>query len=323
MYHSLLVPLDRSPFAEQALPLAVGIARRAHARLDLVEVHAVYSLEDRHAGWAPIDRERDAQRQLEEQLYLEATASLLTAVLPIMVSTGVLPGSVVLSEMVADSILERVRANQADLIVMATHGHSLLRRFSDGSVADELIRRAGVPVLLVRPVSTAPPNFAEPRLDNILIPLDGSTLAEQVIGPALDLAQLMKARLTLLRVIGPRSVRHNGAAGGSPKEAAAYLERVAARVREQCVSVQARVVVARHVADTISEEAAADGSRLIAVATHGRGRLARLLWGSVAHRLIRVSASPILVYHPSGNVAGQRRAETERWSGQPSTRSGT
>src|SRR5439155_14591928 len=55
MYRSLLVPLDRTSFAEQALPLAVGIARRASARLDLVEVHALYALEDPTAGWVPFE----------------------------------------------------------------------------------------------------------------------------------------------------------------------------------------------------------------------------------------------------------------------------
>src|ERR1700757_5185112 len=122
MYHSLLVPLDRSPFAEQALPLALGIARRAHARLDLVEVHALYALEGRHAGWVPFEPERDAQRKQQEQLYLDATATWLTSISPASVSTGVLAGSAVLAESVADSILRRARARKADLIVIATHG---------------------------------------------------------------------------------------------------------------------------------------------------------------------------------------------------------
>src|SRR6202030_2262247 len=105
---------------------------------------------------------------------------------------------------------------------------------------DELIRRAGVPVLLVRPGERAADIFPEPALDNILIPLDGSALAEQVLGPALGLARLTEARCSLLRIIAPRSFLHNGAPSGPTKEAAAYLECVAARVREQGVPVQAR-----------------------------------------------------------------------------------
>jgi hypothetical protein len=74
MYRSLLVPLDRSSFAEQALPLALSIARRAKARLDLAEVHALYALEHPTAGWVPFEPERDAERKRQEQLYLDATA---------------------------------------------------------------------------------------------------------------------------------------------------------------------------------------------------------------------------------------------------------
>src|SRR5258708_37874782 len=79
MYLSLLVPLDRSPCAEQALPLALSIARRANARLDLVEVHALYALEDPHAGWASFEPDRDAECTQQEQLYLAATAKWLTS----------------------------------------------------------------------------------------------------------------------------------------------------------------------------------------------------------------------------------------------------
>jgi nucleotide-binding universal stress UspA family protein len=217
------------------------------------------------------------------------------------VSTGLLPGSAVLSETVADSILERAWAGKADLIVMATHGRGPLSRFGTGSVTDELIRRAGMPVLLVRPGETAADIFPEPVLDNILIPLDGSALAEQVLGPALELARLMEARCTLLRVVEQPSSRHNGAPDGPPEEAAAYLERMAERVREQGVPAQVQIVVARHVAEAILEEAATQASDLIALATHGRSGLTRLLRASVADRLVRAAACPVLVYCPSGN----------------------
>src|ERR1700733_683830 len=106
MYLSLLVPLDRSSFAEQALPLALSIARRANARLDLVEVHALYAQEAPHAGWVPFEPERDAECQQQEQLYLDATAKWATAVSSVPATAGVLSGSTVLPETVATSILE-------------------------------------------------------------------------------------------------------------------------------------------------------------------------------------------------------------------------
>jgi nucleotide-binding universal stress UspA family protein len=300
MYRSLLVPLDRSSFAEQALPLALSIARQANARLDLVEVHALYALEDPIAGWAPYvyEPERDADHKRQEQLYLDGTARWLTSVSPVSATAVVLPGSVVLPETVADSILERARAGGADLIVMATHGRGPLSRILHGSVADELIRRAEVPVLLVRGSEKDPGIIPEPVLDNILILLDGSALAEEVLEPALDLARLMEAQCVLLRVIESRSSPANGVTGG-PREKAqaeAYLKHVARRVREQGLQVPTLVVVARHAIDAILEEAAAQASNLIALATHGRGGLQRLLLGSLADKLVRAAVAPVLVY---------------------------
>jgi nucleotide-binding universal stress UspA family protein len=302
MYRSLLVPLDRSSFAERALPLALSIARRANARLDLVEVHALYALEDRTAGWVSFEPERDAERKRQEQLYLDATAKWLTSMSLVSTTAGVLSGSAVLAATVADCILERARAGQADLIVMATHGRGPLSRFGNGSVTDELIRRARVPVLLVRASEPAPEIIPEPALANILILLDGSALAEQVLEPALDLARLMEARCSLLRVVESRCARADRVPGGSSEkvQAEAYLGHIAARVREQGVRVRARVVVARHAIEAMLEEAAAQASNLIALATHGRGGLQRLLWGSVADKLIRAAASPVLVYRPTG-----------------------
>jgi nucleotide-binding universal stress UspA family protein len=297
MYRSILVPLDRSWFAELALPLALGIARRANARLDLVEVHALYLLEDPYGGWSPFEPDRDAERKRQEQRYLDATAKWATCVSPVSVTRHVLSGSAVLPSTVAKSILERAHIGQADLIVMTTHGRGRLSRFGRGSVTDELIRRSDVPVLVVRP-EKAPGLNPEPVLDNILIPLDGSALAEQVLDPALDLARLMGARCSLLRVVETRSSPADRALCGSPEkaQAEAYLERVAARVREQGLPVRTRVAVARHAAEAILEEASAQASDLIALATHGRGCLQRLLLGSVAEKLVRAAASPVLVY---------------------------
>jgi nucleotide-binding universal stress UspA family protein len=304
MYLSLLVPLDRSSFAEQALPLALSIARQAKARLDLVEVHALYALEDPTAGRAHFEPDLDAERMRKEQLYLDATAKWMTAVAPVSVSTCVLSGSAVVPATVADGILERARAGQADLIVMATHGRGPLGRFGVGSVTDELVRRARVPVLLWRPGM-----ILESFLDNILIPLDGSALAEQALEPALDMARLMEARCSLLRVVASRSSPADRTPVGPPEKARAeaYLERVAARVREQGVQVRARVVVARHAVEAIREEAAAQGSNLIALATHGRGGLQRLLLGSVADKLVRAGAAPVLICRPAGVRAGLPR----------------
>ena len=112
MYRSILVPLDRSSFAEQALPLAFGIARRGNVPLDLVEVHALYALEDPLAGRLHFDKNEDAEWKQQEQVYLDATAKWAAVASQLRITTAVLSGSVVLPESVAASILERALRGQ-------------------------------------------------------------------------------------------------------------------------------------------------------------------------------------------------------------------
>ena len=217
MFLSILTPLDRTSFAEQSLPLAAGIARRANAKLDLVEVHSLYALEAPSAGWIPFDTESDDECRQQEQLYLDATAKRVTLMSEIPVTTGVLAGCVVLPKMIADSILERAKSDKTDLIVMVTHGHGQVNRAVGGSVADELVRRASIPVLLVRPGEKANDIIPEPVIDNILIALDGSPLAEQVLDPAFDLARLMEATCKLIRVVPPESSQGDLKSGMHPR----------------------------------------------------------------------------------------------------------
>jgi nucleotide-binding universal stress UspA family protein len=299
VYLSLLVPLDRSSFAEQAMPLALSIARRAGARLDLVKVHTLYALEEPSTGWAPFEPDRETECTQQEQLYLDATARWAATLSPVVVTTDVHNGSAVLPQTVAQSILERAQDVRADLIVMTTHGRGPLSRFGLGSVADELIRRAHQPVLLVRPGENTAGLLPEPILDNMLILLDGSALAEQVLEPALGLAHLMEAQCTLLRVVEERFASADYGASGPLEEAKEYLERIARRAEEQGVEVHTRVVVARDACTAIRAEAEAQASNLIALATHGRSGLKRLLLGSVADTLLRSVAVPMLVYCPS------------------------
>jgi nucleotide-binding universal stress UspA family protein len=87
MFRTVFVPLDGSPFAEQALPWALSIARRAGAALQLVRVHVLYFLKEPVRDWVPSQPDRDAAWKEQEQHYLDATARWLTAVSPVPVTT--------------------------------------------------------------------------------------------------------------------------------------------------------------------------------------------------------------------------------------------
>ena len=179
MFRTVVVPLDGSPFAEQALPHALGIVRRAGATLDLVHVHVLHVLEEHKVARYSYDPGFDKEHQREEQLYLESTAKSLATVSPVPWTAAVVSG------LDSEGILQRVQDGKADLIVMTTHGRGPLDRFFLGGVADELIRQAAVPVLLVRPRDPAPGIVPEPLLEHVLVPLDGSPLAERSSGTGL------------------------------------------------------------------------------------------------------------------------------------------
>jgi nucleotide-binding universal stress UspA family protein len=302
MFRTILVPLDGSCFAEQAIPWALAIARRAGASLDLVRNHVLYALKERACSWLPYNRACDAEARKQEQLYLDATACWLAAVSPVPIQAALVEG------LAADGILQRLTRDQGDLVVMATHARGPVNRLIHGSVADQIVREASVPVLLVPAADSAPAPrlLPEPSVANVVVALDGSTLAEQALEPALDLTRLLECPCTLLRVIAPRNVQPDPL-GGYVKllpdeleaEAWDYLAKLAEPLLASGVEVQTRVVAAGHAAPAILEEAQALGGAVIALATHGRGGLRRMLLGSVADQVVRAAACPVLVYRPA------------------------
>jgi nucleotide-binding universal stress UspA family protein len=172
-------------------------------------------------------------------------------------------------------------------------------------------------VLLVRPTD-APVDLArEPALGHVLLPLDGTPLAEQMIEPALELGRLLGAEFTLLRVVKPVLAvdypiegatlgamaaalveRTEKLQGQVCAEALAYLEKVAERLRERGFRVRTRVEVEEQPAVAILKHSRSAAADLVALATHGRRGLKRLFLGSVADKVIRAGAVPVLVRRP-------------------------
>ncbi len=183
-------------------------------------------------------------------------------------------------------------------------------------MADHLVRRLSQPVLLVRAQEGAEP-AADPAPKHILLPLDGSPLAEQMIEPAVAPGALTGADFTLLRVVRPVmpaafAVEHAGVGTGVQRlleqieeahaqvrrEAAGYLEGVAARLQARGLKVRTRIAAEEQPALAILREATPPAIDLVALQTHGRGGLARLVLGSVADKVIRGAGVPVFVQHP-------------------------
>jgi len=310
MYGSLLVPLDGSVFGEHALPLALSIARRAGATLTVLHVYgpvaAVYA-----EGPPAFDDSLDLHLKERQQAYLDGVVQRVRDVSSVSVRSELLEGET------ADAIRAAVSSRGVDLVVMTTHGRGPLGRFWLGSVADELVRHLPAPLLLVRPREAAPDLGQEPVLKHVLLPLDGSALAEQMIEPAVALGSLMGAHYTLVRVIKPvlpSAYRLQGASltelaesvlkqietmhESLHREAQNYLDQVAARLRARSLQVQTRVTVEQQPAVAILHEAASSAIDLIALETHGRRGLSRLVLGSVADKVVRGASVPVLVHRP-------------------------
>jgi nucleotide-binding universal stress UspA family protein len=311
VFRSILVPLDGSDFGEHALPLAVGLARRLGAALELVHVHMPVWGMHRELG-VPYDESLDREMKEQERAYIQGVVERLAAI------AQVSPGSTLLDGAVVDAIIRHAAAVSADLLIMTTHARGPMARFWLGSVADLLVRQATIPVLLVRPEESTRDLATEQVLRRILIPLDGSDPAERVLEPALALCAATNIEFTLLRVVKPMTPASYDPASGrisglrpslldqlqtldlrQTAEAQDYLDRVAERLRARPLTVQTHVVSHEQPATAILEYASAHGADTIALATHGRGGLKRLLLGSVADKVIRGASAPVLVYRPA------------------------
>lgn len=280
MSWGVLVPLDGSPLAEHALPLATCIARQAGGILHLLRV--VPALSDQFF-WVPEPGDQ-LEVDLRERNRTEASAYLNEVAQRIQKPGDSVAVCDVVEEKdrISDTISAEAVRVRANLVVITSHGRGALERFWFGSVADELIRSLTVPVLVVPPV-TGPADPAAIR--HILVALDGSELAEQVLEPTLAIGKLTGADYLLVQVVpSEHSQLH--------EKANTYLRQVAERLQE-FGNVRTRVVEADHPAKALLQETA--HADLIALQTHGRRGLSRMLLGSVADKVIRASTIPILV----------------------------
>lgn len=287
---TILLPLDGSPLAEQALPYAASLAQRSGARILLVRATQAHTLLDVDAAEAQLGVLSRAEHDLEV-----VAARLRAEHLEV--------GVHVYYDSPASSILDAARRHRAELIVMSTHGRSGLGRMVYGSVADDILRHAEIPVLLIPP--TVDHAWSADRPLTVLVPLDGSPLAEDALASAKLLAELLGARLHLLRVIEPPAYPLYGDGyvyvpidDTAERDAArAYLNEIAGRLAAGGAEVEAEVAdgLPSAVVPRVAQEQQAD---VIAMATHGRGGLARLVLGSVATGTLQRTHVPLLLTRP-------------------------
>jgi len=306
MLKTILLPLDGSPLAERALSYAAVLARRCEATVVLVEAVLAHTFPGVDPGEAQTEVTTGAER------YLDTAAGRLSA-------DGIVTETHVYYDHPVHAILDAATRRQADLIVMSTHGRGGLSRMLYGSVADQILRRATIPVLLV-------PSIVEHAWPadgpvSLLVPLDGSELATQALQSTELLTEAFGSRVTLLRVVQPVPYPLYGEGyayvpydeDAEVADARRYLDGQAARLVERGVCVTTDVAVGEP-ARAIGESARAQDVDVVVMATHGHGGLSRLILGSVATATLRHTTAPLLLVRPAATqapeTAGSRPDET-------------
>jgi nucleotide-binding universal stress UspA family protein len=300
MFTKLLIPLDGSKTAERALPYARYLAEEKNVLIELLAVVDVANMATHMTAERALHLDtmvEDAVRASEK--YLEAIAGTLSAAkIKTVVDTG-RPEEV---------IIEKAAAEQNTLITMATHGRSGMNRWLLGSVAEKVLRGATDPVLLIR-AREVTRTEDEPTLKSLIVPLDGSDLAERVLPTAIELAKPRDLEIVLIRTYNIPTTAYAGVEGyalpiddllkGMRDEACAYLENKVADVKKLGVARVSFAAKEGLPADEIISFAKNLPGGLIAMSTHGRSGVRRWVLGSVTETVVRHSENPVLVIRAS------------------------
>lgn len=278
-YRKILVPLDGSDLSERTVASALTLAEAMKAQLLLLRVVT------------PIPPAMDPQfyDQMSRQIEDEATAYLHHWRQRLRdryddVAVAVRRGGA------AETIIQVAQTESCDLIMISSHGRSGLGRWVYGSVAEKVLRSGCCPTLIIR--AQVETDLFHHR--HVLVPLDGSQLAEQALAPARAIAAATGSRLTLLRVgeaahltIETKIVRRQSdyLEENERAEAEAYLTQV--DVGDLPPERVSRHFARGPVADVIIDYAAHQDVDLIVISSHGRSGVQRWIHGSVAEKVLR------------------------------------
>lgn len=301
MYTKIVVPLDGSELAETSLNYASQLTAKSGAELILLHVCGP---DECHCG------PEGCRIQPMHEAYIEHTVEVLKRRLQEFGNTGANVNSAVLAGDPAQQIVDYAEENKVGLIVMTTHGQSALRKWVMGSVATKIHRCSNTPVRLVRALSSdeaAPEDWPEKK---ILVLLDGSERAEQVLPYVIDHAKMSNSDVTLLRVYEPPTIpsdypfpdwyKHvEMMIAYQQEQCSLYLENIEKRLKETGLNVKSECVLGYNASQEVIDYATKSHPNLIAMTTHARCALSVWPIGSTADKVIHGTSSPILLVRPS------------------------
>ncbi|MGH7927623.1 MAG: universal stress protein [Candidatus Binatia bacterium] len=303
MYTRMLIPLDGSATAEGVLPYARTLARGLSLPVELLGVVDIAAIAThvsrgtaRHFDAIITENVRGSEDYLKRIAETFPGASAKCTV-----ERGT-PEEVILERAVPDTTL----------IAMATHGRSGMNRFLMGSIAEKVLRAATTSILLIRP-NEGDKSDGEASLNSVIVPLDGSELAETALGPVTELAKALKLDVELIRAY---QIPVNTYAAGEAyypidyeairsalkDEAQSYVEKIAGELKAMGVAKVSFAIPEGFGADEIIAVGQKTPNNLIAMCTHGRSGVKRWVLGSVTEKVVRHSGDPVLVL-PHGATA--------------------
>lgn len=301
MYNCILVPLDGSTTAEQALPYARWLAESFRISIELV---AVVDTEAFTAA-ASIDRAHSATIVQEKELrraknYLDSISRRLP---------GLTVKSFVKRGYAAEIIVEEAEKDKNILITIATHGRSGLKRWLLGSTAEKVVRAARNPVFLVRANEKAE-NRNAVGFKTIIVALDGSEVAESILPSVVDLAKALNPHVLLIRSFSVPASLYVGDEGyyaidveqdrkQFEAEACAYLKKKQDELTGFGIGNVATICPEGYAADEIIALSERTPGAMIAMCTHGRSGISRWAMGSVTETVIRHAQVPVLIRRAS------------------------
>ncbi len=303
MYKRIVVPLDGSAVALQVMPYATALAKATDAKLELLEAVTVYpTAMTLPEATPPIedleeyqkDRRKEAKARLDGIAKTERKRGLKVDVL-------------VAEAHPAEAVIAAGEREPDSLIAISTHGRSGIGRWVLGSVTDKVVRHATVPTLVVRARNDTVTSTT-PKVKLVILPLDGSTKSETAIPHAIGMAKAMKTGISLVRAISPMAygdafadyvpTMYDDLTAEAEKDVREYLAFQAKCIREQGVTDVSVHTPDGYAATAILDEAGDTGENVVVMATHGRSGVGRWVLGSVADRVVRHSAGPVLVVRP-------------------------
>jgi nucleotide-binding universal stress UspA family protein len=281
MIERIVVPLDGSLTAEAILPQVRRVLYRNDSEVILVRAVEPPFVEN---AISMAETQLAAAREyvLGQQERLEQAGVRVSHVVRLGSPSGVL--------------LDVVKERNATMVAMATHGNTGLKRFLLGSVAEAVIRKCPVPVLLIRPFWSydllPPVETAKRPIRNLLLPVDGSDRSLESLPCVIEFAELFETRIVLLRVLEKEETE---------AEVLPQLQAIAKTIEKKGV-VTMVVLEKGNPVEEILKTVRFREIDLIAMSTHGRTGASRAVAGSVTEEVLRQATVPMLVTRCAGKV---------------------